>query len=221
VTCRHHCCEMMASWALEGVMESILAADGDGPWFRENVEFMVIPMVDKDGVEDGDQGKNRAPHDHNRDYLKESIYPEVAAMRRLVPEWSQGRLRLVIDLHCPARAGGRDTPGSNHQLVFVGNPSQQQWEQLQELGRVLERAQSGPLVYRVRHNLPYGMAWNTEKEPSMFQRWAGSLPGMRLATTLEIPYADAGGLPVTIESARALGRDLARAIRGYLEKWAD
>ena len=179
---------------------------------------MVIPMVDKDGVEDGDQGKSRAPHDHNRDYLKPSIYPEVAAIRRLVPEWSQGRLRLFIDLHCPSRTGGGDNPGSNHQVVFVGNPSPQQWEQVQELSRTLEKVQSGPLVYRVRHNLPYGVAWNTEKEPSMAQRWAGSLPGVSLATTLEIPYADVGGAPVTIQSARAFGRDLARAIRGYLAR---
>ena len=41
---------------------------------------------------------------------------------------------------------------------------------------------------------------------------------MLLATTLEIPYADVGGRPVTIDSARAFGRDLARAIRRYLEK---
>jgi hypothetical protein len=39
---------------------------------------------------------------------------------------------------------------------------------------------------------------------------------VRLATTLEIPYASAGGRPVTIESARLLGHDLARAIRRFL-----
>jgi hypothetical protein len=38
-----------------------------------------------------------------------------------------------------------------------------------------------------------------------------------LATTIEIPYADVAGQPVTTETARALGRDLAKAIRVYLE----
>jgi hypothetical protein len=127
-------------------------------------------------------------------------------------------LHLFIDLHCPSRTGGGDNPGSNQQLVFVGNPSPQQWEQVGQLSRILEQVQSGPLVYRAKHNLPYGTAWNTGKEPSMAQRWAGSLPGVLLATTLEIPYAEVGGAPVTIESARAFGRDLARAMRRYLEK---
>ncbi len=83
---------MMASWSLEGLMDEVLADTTDGRWLREHVEFLVVPFMDKDGVEDGDQGKNRRPHDHNRDYLGESIYPEVAAWRAFVPGWSEGRL---------------------------------------------------------------------------------------------------------------------------------
>ena len=56
-TCRHHSCEMMASWVLEGLMETILSDTDDGRWFRENTEALVIPFMDKDGVEEGDQGK--------------------------------------------------------------------------------------------------------------------------------------------------------------------
>jgi len=66
LTCRHHACEMMASYSLEGIMEEVLADTEEGRWLREHVEFLVVPFVDKDGVEDGDQGKNRRPHDHNR-----------------------------------------------------------------------------------------------------------------------------------------------------------
>ncbi len=217
-TARHHCCEMMASRALEGLMDAVLADTPDGRWLREHVELAVIPFMDKDGVEDGDQGKNRKPHDHNRDYLGESIYPSVAALKQFVPQWSQGKLRLAFDLHCPYIRGGGDGPSSNERIFFVGNPSQEMWERQQQFCRVLQEVQTGPLVYNPKNNLPWGQAWNTLKEPRSCSRWTATLPGVLVATTIEIPYANVAGTPVTAESARALGRDLARAIRAYLEK---
>ena len=81
----------MASWTLEGVLEAVLADTPDGRWARENVEWMAVPFMDLDGVEQGDQGKNRQPHDHNRDYLGRSIYPTVAALKEFVPGWSAGK----------------------------------------------------------------------------------------------------------------------------------
>jgi hypothetical protein len=86
---RHHACESMASYTLEGFVAAALADTDDGRWFREHVHLLAVPFVDKDGVEQGDQGKNRKPHDHNRDYRGESIYPSVAAIRALLPAWSE------------------------------------------------------------------------------------------------------------------------------------
>ena len=68
ITCRHHACESTASYVVEGIMAALLAETGDGKWFRENAEVLVVPFMDKDGVEDGDQGKGREPRDHCRDY---------------------------------------------------------------------------------------------------------------------------------------------------------
>ena len=79
VTCRHHASEMMASYVVEGLIEEILGNSEAGQYLRENVEFLIVPVVDKDGVEDGDQGKSRKPHDHGSDYGRKSIYPETAA----------------------------------------------------------------------------------------------------------------------------------------------
>ena len=209
--CRHHACEMMASWVLEGIVESVLADSDRSDWLRQNVEFLCVPMMDLDGVEDGDQGKNREPHDHNRDYLDEPIYPEVAALKELVPSWSRGRLSLAIDLHCPYIRGG-----NNEEVFFVGGPDEEMAMRLAAFSRILESVQTGPLVYDADHNIPWGQSWNNMQEARSFGRWAALLPGMKLATTLETPYADAGGKPVTRESARALGGDLAAAIRQWL-----
>lgn len=83
ITCRHHACESTASYVVEGMMAALLAETEDGKWFREDVEALVVPFMDKDGVEDGDQGKGRAPRDHCRDYSGESLYPSVATLRKL------------------------------------------------------------------------------------------------------------------------------------------
>lgn len=219
LTARHHACEMMANYVMEGVLESVLADTEDGYWFRRNVEILAIPFMDKDGVEDGDQGKNRKPRDHNRDYIGESVHPSVAALRTFVPNWSNGRLKAAFDLHCPYIRGPH-----NEEIYIVGSSDERMWRRQCEFGRLVESLQSGPLVYRASHNLPFGQAWNTGanmRDNKSCGRWASDLEGIRLATSFEIPYANAGGRPVTAESARAFGRSLARAIRSALERMGD
>jgi hypothetical protein len=211
LTARHHACEMMASYELEGIMEAVLADDAAGKWLRQHVEFLIVPFMDKDGVEEGLQGKNRLPHDPNRDYQGESLYPTVAALKARLPAWSGGKLRLAVDLHCPGLKGA-----GAERIHFVGGPDAEQWERVGRFCSILARIQTGPLPYRPEDNVPHGQAWNTLAEPKSFGRWAAGLPGIRFATTVELPYASALGREVNAESARAFGRDLAHAIQEYL-----
>ncbi len=216
LTARHHACEAMANYVMEGALEAMLADSEDGRWFRRNVEILAIPFMDKDGVEEGDQGKNRRPRDHNRDYIGKSVHPSVAALRTFVPNWSNGRLVAAFDLHCPWIRGTH-----NEVIYIVGNADEAMWQRQQEFGRLLESVQSGPLVYRASDNLPFGQAWNTGGNVGSNRscaQWASDLEGIRLTASFEIPYANAGGRPVTPESARAFGRSLARALRGDLER---
>ncbi|MFN7139117.1 MAG: M14 family zinc carboxypeptidase, partial [Limisphaerales bacterium] len=216
ITCRAHACEMMSSYAGEGIIEAALSDGPDGKWFRENVELMLIPFVDKDGVEDGDQGKNRRPRDHNRDYDANSLYPETRTLQQLVPTWSEGRLKLALDLHCPSIRGE-----SNEKIYLVGSENPAIWKGQERFGKLLEQVQQGTLPYRATNNLPFGKGWNTSRNYSAGTsgaRWAASLPGVQLATTIELPYANASGAEVTAETAREFGQDLLRAIRFYLEE---
>ncbi len=215
LTARHHCCEMMASYALEGLVGAVLADDEKGRWLRENVEFLVVPFVDKDGAEDGDQGKYRAPRDHNRDYDGVSAHVETDALRRLVPEWSKGRLTMALDLHCPHIRGAY-----NEWIYQVGNSRTNLWEQQQAFGRLLEKVEPNPLAYRQTDDLPFGKAWNAPSNFSQgtsFGRWASGLPGVRFAGTFEVPYATANGAEVNAASARAFGEGLATALWRYLK----
>jgi hypothetical protein len=213
-TARHHACEMMASYAVEGIVQAALADDETGKWFRENVDLAIVPFVDRDGVEDGDQGKNRKPRDHNRDYDAESQHVETAAIRAYVPKWANGKLVAAIDLHCPAIRGG------SHEVIHqVGQETPAVWAAQQKLGGLLEKLRQGPLPYKQSNDLPFGKEWNTAanyKQGMSVARWAGTIPGVKLSGTFEIPYANAGGKEVNADSARAFGRDLAVAVKAYL-----
>lgn len=215
LTCRHHACEMMANYVLEGIIRAVLDLGEMGRWFCGRVEFFIVPFMDKDGVEDGDQGKNRKPHDHNRDYAGRSMYPSVRSLRKRIPMWSDGKLRFALDLHNPYIRGTH-----NEVIYFVGTPNGTIWRQVGCFSRILESVQNGPLKFNRNNNLPFGEAWNTAenyKSGKSCSRWAGELKGISFASTLEIPYANASGEQVTAKTARLFGVDLARALRVYLE----
>jgi len=215
---RHHCCEMTANFVLEGVMDAILGNGETGCWYREHVEACVIPFADKDGVENGDQGKNRRPRDHARDYLGESIYTETRTLRQFLPTWSAGRLRFVVDIHCPWIRGRH-----NEEIYQVGASDPAHAGEQARFGRILERVRRGELPYCAADDLPFGVDWNTDANyaaGAALARWARGLPDVALATSFEIPYAVAGGVLVTPERARGFGRDFAEAIKEYFSQHA-
>ena len=200
----------MANYAAEGIMESVLAESDDGRWFREQAEFLVVPFMDKDGVEDGDQGKDRRPHDHNRDYHGRSIYPSVRAIRRFAPSWADGRLRLALDMHCPYI--------KDRSAYFVGTRDKANWELLCRFSEVFDSLQTRPAILDPKHNISWDRPWDANAGPPRSStRWAATLDGIGLAMTSELPYAVSGEVPVTPDRARTFGRDLARTIR----RWAD
>lgn len=216
LTVRHHACEMMASYLLEGVMATVL--EKEGSWLRENVEILVIPFMDKDGVEDGDQGKGRRARDHNRDYSEKSIYTSTNALRAYFPVWAEDLPVIAIDLHCPS------IRGKDHEKIhFVQIDDGIHASAVNTLSGLLEdivAVQPGSLPYHASYNMPFGASWNTPanytKGKSMAS-WASGFSNVKLAATLEFPYANASGSEVTAESAREFGRSLALSIQRYLE----
>lgn len=209
-TARHHACESVASYALEGAMAAMLADTPAGRWLRDHVELAVLPFMDKDGVQEGDQGKHRRPHDHNRDYLGESIYPEVAALRQWVTTWAEDKLRLAIDWHCPWI--------TREKAYFVGGPDAQQWESIQRFSHLLADLQQGPLRYQPQDNIPFGsVPWNSDEATRSLSRWAAGFPNIAFASTLEIPYGKSHDDWVNAAAARAFGADIMQAISAFLQ----
>lgn len=212
ITARHHACEMMASYVLEGIVEGVT---GEGSnWLREQVDFCIVPFMDTDGVEQGDQGKNRAPHDHNRDY-NTARYHEVRDLKNFVPGWSADRRLITFDLHDPALSG------PVHESVFFVEPEDRREAALMdEFAACLERAHQGVMKVVKPWKLAFGAGFNSTPSAgkATFSTWAAGLPGAYLNTSLEIPYANASGSEVNADSARELGRSFAQALSVWLQK---
>lgn len=218
LTARNHACEMTADYVLEGILTEILSDSPTGRWFRANVETLAVPFVDFDGVEEGDQGKNRRPHDHNRDYILE-IHPQVKALKALGAEFAGGRALFALDLHAPWIRDGI------HEIVhFPGMEDAHFAEQLRKFSLIFEKTQSdnhGTLPYKESFNLPFGQDWNIGNGDESLMKcseWMQLLDGAIFACAIELPFANASGAPVTPESLRELGRNLAEAIRKFFEE---
>lgn len=214
ITCRNHACESMASYVLEGLIEGVLAPDDTGRWFAEYAEVLAVPMVDIDGVERGDQGKNRRPHDHNRDYGSPvAVHPEVRGLKELVEPWARSGVSVGLDLHCPSIRGE-----GHERIFFVGGRDESIWREVKRFSAVVETNDDSGLGYAAADNLPFGTSWNTSDSGMLesCSAWMSSLPGIRFGATLEFAYANANGNEVTITRARKFGATIAQALVEYL-----
>ena len=210
LTARHHCCESMASYVLEGLLEAALGDDAVGRKIRSRWTIYSVPFMDKDGVEEGDQGKNRHPHDHNRDYTDSPIYPEVRAAMQFLKAHGPA-VSVVMDLHCPMVHGPWD-----NRFYAVGSHvpqvAQGQVRYMEQFNAVCV----GPIKPYAGLVLHYGTAWNADanfSDGKAAARWgAENLPNPELVVSFEVPYANAEGVEVNPRTARDLGCDLARAL---------
>lgn len=205
---RHHCCEMMATYALEGILETALGNDETGRRIRERYIIDSVPFADTDGVIDGDQGKNRIPHDHARDYGEHPIYPEVKAIQDLLLSEKQF---FVLDMHCPWIYGG----AQNEAIYFPGPEEPDHAERLKLFSEILEKHSPEDAPFYIGNHIPFGTLWNTKSNYSQgltCVAWLRKTCTPVFANAIEIPYAIASDKKLTVASVRALGRSIAESI---------
>lgn len=207
-TARTHACEATASYALEGILDFWLSEESEARWLRQNVDLHAVPFVDADGVEEGEQGKNRSPHDHNRDWTSAPRYAATFFIQHQVPRWCRNDTAFM-DLHSPWFKGDR-----NEDVFLIGQPPAFQ-APLDVFSRHLVEQQRGPLRYNPANDIAFGSEWNVET--LSINRYFQQNPSVKLACTVETPYATAAGTQVLPESARLLGHDLARALAHFLQ----
>ena len=212
LTSRHHAGETMATHALEGFLRAVLADDAFGRSFRQRFAVFAVPFTDKDGVEDGDQGKNRIPHDHARDYQEPGIYPETIALRKLL---DREKPAFVLDLHCPWIRGGE----TNEVSYMVGTGIEHLDREMDRFADLLEAERIPQAPYFKKNVIPFGTSWNTAQnytQGKTIKHYAAGLPFVRNAQTIEIPFANFGEATVDRNAMLAYGASLARAVYRYL-----
>jgi hypothetical protein len=223
VTSRHHCAETTATFVMEGLIESVFGDDDLGKWMRENIEIRAVPFTDKDGVVDGDQGKNRRPHDHCRDYNDDrpSIHPEVAAIRAMMQDWSKeaGDPSVVMDIHCPWLRGSWFKKDESNEYIYAVGIKQVEPKQ-RRMCEILERVQESGSGFLAADYYAEGRGWNTGsnyKQGSTLTQWAiRTWPNAPLIIAFEIPFANARRMTLTAPYFRQFGRDIALALRDFL-----
>ncbi|MDO5582106.1 MAG: M14 family zinc carboxypeptidase, partial [Planctomycetia bacterium] len=203
LTGTHHACEQIALYTAEGILETALSDTETGKWFRKNTEIRFVPFIDKDGVEDGDQGKNRIPHDPNRDYIQE-IYPSVKALKKMIKSWESVSALICFDFHCPELY---DDPPSLHQMLFFTPPFRKEMlDNLKKFSVILAKIQKGKEYnYEAVKGVDGKTYISDMKTQKTFATWAGEQKGALLGATLEVPYANIEGKECSKESLREFG----------------
>ena len=215
-TARHHACETTGDPVMEGIVDEILSGSPEGTWIRDNADCAFVPFMDKDGVEDGDQGKNRHPHDHNRDYLA-GIYTSVRAVKELLVRESNGRQIVFMDLHSPHVRSHPRCPEQDCAFTFESpNPVHNA-----RIGRFrrnwAETAKGGALVYDGKNDIPAGKGYAVTLEKARkaglmtSRQWVECLPNCYFATCCEFGYSRCGGV-FSFPAARELGHNLLKAL---------
>lgn len=203
-TSRHHACESTGTYLLEGILRQLTANP------LKDCTVIAVPFMDIDGVVQGDQGKNRAPHDHNVDYLDEQIYASTSALKKLAIE---KKAHCFIDLHSPGHLGGR------HDVVHIVNSKRNSAPQ-QAFGKLLtaqNEKHPSAVRYHCSNDLPFGVEWNNDQDgglPGLSFIWFGD--NSRLSVSLETPYFGPADNVISQSAMIELGVCVAEAVRDFL-----
>ncbi len=201
LTARHHCCESTGSYVLEGVLEAFIKNP------IPDVSLFCVPFVDYDGVLRGDQGKNRFPHDHNRDYTRAQAahYPSVAKIREYI---DTHKVLFGFDFHSPYHAVD--------EFVFQVQKTWDRLDRLQHFGDLLKDSiTNDSLQYDPAHDLKPDVGWNTVGTPTSSTYLLEGNESC-VAFSLETPYFGSSHDRFSQQKAVALGRCFTEAFRRYL-----
>lgn len=202
LTARHHACESTGNYVLEGVLTALVEEP------IADTTVFCVPFVDYEGVIRGDQGKERAPHDHNRDYHadQEAIYPECAAIKAYALE---NGCHYGFDFHSPWHRG------NENDNIFIVQNSISKLPQLNRFATLFERSiTEKAMKYYAKNDYPPEFGWNFDGP--QFATYMSKRPENQVAFSLETAYFGTEENKVSEESLLALGYCFASALKAYI-----
>lgn len=197
LTARHHCCEAPASFVLEGLITAAL----ETPALLERYRFHVFPFADLDGVEKGEQGKDRGPHDHNRDYMDEPLYAFVRAIQAYV---KTAKPAVFLDLHAPLQWGSEDSKPHIH---LSAPPEEGRDVQAEFLDKLVEYTTDEEVRF-----YGLGVVYKSNVVIYTSKRYFTRVCHADLSVTVETPYSGNKEEGYSMEGLRIWGRTIARAL---------
>ena len=212
-TARHHASEAPANFVMEGTIEESLSRSKEASWLRDNADCVFVPFMDKDGVENGEQGKFRHPHDHNRDYMKDR-YTSVRAIKELLAQEGDGKKIVFIDLHSPSsRSGLKGNKIHDHTFTFAPlEPAQKErWRCFRRVWIDLQK--NGMLKYGGKFDKAGSAKEYTaavKKRSLNSRQYVGSLSNCWMSVCCEFGYSLCDGV-FTPQGARELGANMLKA----------
>ena len=203
LTARHHACESTGNYVLEGVILELLKTP------IPDTKIFCAPFVDYDGVVDGDQGKSRAPRDHNRDYDGEaSIYAETKSIKEYA---TKNGCHYAFDFHSPWHMG------KENDKAFIVQNSFEKYDRLNEFGKLFEACiTKKSFQYFHADDYPFQTGWN--KGGAQFAAYMKNRAENEIAFTLETAYFGTSENIVSQENLIELGRCFAAALRTYINE---
>ena len=204
LTARHHACESTGNYVLEGVLQELIANP------IPDTKVLCVPFVDYEGVIRGDQGKSRAPHDHNRDYAYEedSIYPECNSIK----EYAKANgCHFGFDFHSPWHKSGENDN------VFIVQNSIEKLAKLNRFGEIFEALiTKSSLKYEHKNDYPFSTGWN--KGGTQFANYMKERKENNISFTLETAYFGTEENKVDNNKLLELGRCFAKALNRYIKE---
>eukprot|EP01029_Cantina_marsupialis_P000013 TRINITY_DN1000_c0_g1_i1.p1 TRINITY_DN1000_c0_g1~~TRINITY_DN1000_c0_g1_i1.p1 ORF type:complete len:1145 (+),score=261.99 TRINITY_DN1000_c0_g1_i1:119-3553(+) len=109
LTARVHPGESNSSWIMEGALRFLTSSNPEAVQLRRHFVILVVPMVNPDGVINGNYRCSLAGVDLNRRWLKpdECLHPTVFNIKKLIATTNQTSTVLsFVDLHGHSRKAG-------------------------------------------------------------------------------------------------------------------
>lgn len=106
ISARVHPGESNASWMMKGVIEYLVSQTPEARALRDNFVFKIVPILNPDGVINGNYRCSLSGQDLNRRWKAPSrvIHPVIFAVKRLIRQFAKERnLILYCDLHGHSR----------------------------------------------------------------------------------------------------------------------
>lgn len=201
---RQHSGETPGSWVLDGFLRQMATQGEKAPL------IWAIPLMNIDGVEQGDYGKDNFPYDLNRAWGSPPMRHEVLVFQRDIRRWRKRcRPVLALDFHAP---GLCEDDGS---YAFLSNG--RMWPGASEAGREwaerMAKALGEPYASSTfARSVNYPSRWEM---PTFSAYFAGlGICGF----SLETPYGSIAGHVLTREDYQRIGERLSQCVLEHMAK---